>query len=139
MAFVSTGSLTVIVTRAGAEALSSAREFVLTAQGGGPYVPSVAEQRVLAALATAPRQELAVERLTSLKPRINGVLRILGELAARELCSITWDDGSDEAARVEMHYRRTDYLEPRRVLMERWAKHVTGQNGQVLQMVKGET
>ena len=98
------------LTKAGAEALSSAREFVLTAQGGGPYVPSVAEQRVLAALATAPRQELAVERLTSLKPRINGVLRILGELAARELCTIVWDDGADEGARVEVHYRRTEYL-----------------------------
>lgn len=95
---------------AGAAALASAREFVLTPTGGGPYVPSVAEQRVLAALATAPRQELAVERLTSLRPRIPGVLRILGELAARELCSITWDDGGDEGARVEMHYRRTDYL-----------------------------
>lgn len=95
---------------AGAEALNSSREFVLTPTGGGPYVPSVAEQRVLAALATAPRQELAVDRLTSLRPRIPGVLRILGELAARELCTITWDDGSDEAARVEMHYRRTDYL-----------------------------
>ena len=38
---------------------------------------------------------------------------------------------------VERAYRRTDFLEQRRVLMERWAKHVTGQNGQVLQMVKG--
>ena len=98
------------LTKAGEEALASAREFVLTPQGGGPYVPSVAEQRVLAALATAPKKELAVERLTSLKPRINGVLRILGELAARELCTIRWDDGADEGARVETHYRRTDYL-----------------------------
>ena len=39
---------------------------------------------------------------------------------------------------VERAYRRTDYLEQRRVLMERWAKHVTGQNGQVLQMLKGQ-
>ena len=98
------------LTKAGEAALASAREFVLTPQGGGPYVPSVAEQRVLAALATAPRQELAVERLTSLKPRINGVLRILGELATRELCTIRWDDGADDGARVETHYRRTDYL-----------------------------
>lgn len=98
------------LTPAGAQALASARDFVLTAQGGGPYIPSVAEQRVLAALATAPKQELAVDRLTSLKPRISGVLRILGELAARELCTIHWDDGGDEGARVETHYRRTDYL-----------------------------
>jgi integrase len=38
---------------------------------------------------------------------------------------------------VERAYRRTDYLEQRRVLMERWAKHITGQRGQVLQMIKG--
>lgn len=38
---------------------------------------------------------------------------------------------------VERAYRRTDFLDQRRVLMERWAGHVTGQNGQVLQMVKG--
>jgi primosomal protein N' (replication factor Y) len=98
------------LTAAGEQALASARDFVLTPQGGGPYIPSVAEQRVLAALATAPKHELAVDRLTSLKPRISGVLRILGELAARDLCTIHWDDGGDEGARVETHYRRTDYL-----------------------------
>ena len=38
---------------------------------------------------------------------------------------------------VERAYRRTDYLEHRQVLMERWAKHVTGQTGQILQMVQG--
>lgn len=37
---------------------------------------------------------------------------------------------------TERAYRRTDYLEQRRVLMDRWAKHVTGQVGQVLRMVK---
>jgi integrase len=37
---------------------------------------------------------------------------------------------------VERAYRRTDYLEQRRVLMERWAQHVTGTGGQVLRMVK---
>jgi integrase len=39
---------------------------------------------------------------------------------------------------VERAYRRTDYLEQRRVLMERWAKHVTGQNSSVVQLVTGE-
>lgn len=38
---------------------------------------------------------------------------------------------------VERAYRRTDFLEQRRVLMERWAQHVTGQNGQLVKMVKG--
>ncbi len=37
---------------------------------------------------------------------------------------------------VERAYRRTDYLDQRRVAMARWGKHVTGQNGQVLQLVK---
>jgi integrase len=38
---------------------------------------------------------------------------------------------------VERAYRRTDYLEQRRVLMERWAKHVMGQHGQILRLVGG--
>ncbi len=37
---------------------------------------------------------------------------------------------------VERAYRRTDYLDQRRIVMARWGKHVTGQNGQILQMVK---
>jgi integrase len=37
---------------------------------------------------------------------------------------------------VERAYRRTDYLDQRRVLMARWAKLVTGQGGQVLQIVR---
>lgn len=37
---------------------------------------------------------------------------------------------------VERAYRRTDYLEQRQVVMARWAKHVTGQNGQVVQLVR---
>lgn len=32
-------------------------------------------------------------------------------------------------------YRQTDWLEQRRVLMERWADHVTGQGGQVVRLV----
>ena len=38
---------------------------------------------------------------------------------------------------VERAYRRTDYLEQRHLVMARWGKHVTGQNGRVLQIVKG--
>lgn len=38
---------------------------------------------------------------------------------------------------VERAYRRTDFLEQRRVLLERWAGHVTGQSGQLLQLVRG--
>ncbi|WP_417435315.1 tyrosine-type recombinase/integrase [Hoeflea sp.] len=37
---------------------------------------------------------------------------------------------------VERAYRRTDYLEQRRALMERWAQHVTGRGGTILRMVK---
>ncbi|MBB3355324.1 integrase [Rhizobium sp. BK049] len=37
---------------------------------------------------------------------------------------------------VERAYRRTDFLEQRRLLLARWAKHVTGQTGQIMQLVK---
>ena len=36
---------------------------------------------------------------------------------------------------VERAYRRTDYLDQHRIVMTRWAMHVTGQNGQVLKLV----
>ena len=35
-------------------------------------------------------------------------------------------------------YRRTDFLEQRRALIERWADHVTGGAGQVVQLVEAE-
>lgn len=38
--------------------------------------------------------------------------------------------------KVERAYRRTDYLEQRRVLMERWAQHVNGQGGQVVRIAR---
>lgn len=37
---------------------------------------------------------------------------------------------------VERAYRRTDFIKQRRALMGRWAMHVTGQNGQILQMMQ---
>lgn len=39
---------------------------------------------------------------------------------------------------VERAYRRTDFLEQRRVLLTRWAEHVTGRSGQVVQMVRAD-
>lgn len=44
--------------------------------------------------------------------------------------------GHKVGGRVERAYRRTDFLEQRRNIMERWARHVTGQGGQVVKMVK---
>lgn len=43
-------------------------------------------------------------------------------------------------SKVEQSYRRTDFLEQRRILMERWADHVTGQLGAVVRLsgVKAE-
>ncbi len=38
---------------------------------------------------------------------------------------------------VERAYRRTDFLEQRRVLLARWAQHVTGQNGAVVRLIAG--
>lgn len=37
-------------------------------------------------------------------------------------------------SKVERAYRRTDYLEQRRPLMERWAAHVTGEKGRVVRI-----
>lgn len=43
--------------------------------------------------------------------------------------------GHTVGGKVERAYRRTDFLEQRRKLLERWAKHVTGKGGQVLRLV----
>ncbi|WP_406645928.1 integrase arm-type DNA-binding domain-containing protein [Aliisedimentitalea scapharcae] len=40
--------------------------------------------------------------------------------------------------KVELSYRRTDYLEKRRVLMESWAQHVQGQSSNVIQLAEGQ-
>jgi integrase len=39
--------------------------------------------------------------------------------------------GHVSGSRVERAYRRTDYLEQRRMLLERWEAHVTGRTGQI--------
>ena len=43
--------------------------------------------------------------------------------------------GQHFGGKVERAYRRTDFLDQRRKLLERWAKHVTGKGGQVLRLV----
>ncbi|MEY9634152.1 integrase [Bradyrhizobium japonicum] len=40
-------------------------------------------------------------------------------------------------SKVTRAYRRTDFIEQRRALMERWADHVTGNSGQVVKLVAG--
>lgn len=40
---------------------------------------------------------------------------------------------------VERAYRRTDFLDQRRKLLEKWALHVTGQSGQIIKLVREET
>eukprot|EP00903_Cladosiphon_okamuranus_P016435 g15156.t1 len=40
--------------------------------------------------------------------------------------------------KVELSYRRTDFMERRRVLMERWAQHVLGADTNVLRLVSHE-
>lgn len=39
---------------------------------------------------------------------------------------------------VERAYRRTDFLDQRRKLLERWARHVTGKGAQILQLVAAD-
>jgi integrase len=42
-----------------------------------------------------------------------------------------------DASKVERAYRRTDYLEQRRPLMERWARFVTGAGADVVALQVG--
>jgi integrase len=44
--------------------------------------------------------------------------------------------GHVAGSKVVKAYRRTDFLEQRRVLMERWASHCTGKSGQVVELVR---
>ncbi|MDB5601186.1 MAG: CP4-like integrase [Xanthobacteraceae bacterium] len=41
-------------------------------------------------------------------------------------------------SKVTRAYRRTDFIEQRRALMERWADHVTGKSGTVVKLVAGQ-
>lgn len=43
--------------------------------------------------------------------------------------------GHTVGGKVERAYRRTDFLDQRRKLLERWSKHVAGKGGQVLRLV----
>ncbi|MDH6647538.1 UNVERIFIED_ORG: integrase [Rhizobium esperanzae] len=40
--------------------------------------------------------------------------------------------------KVERSYKRTDFLEQRRKLLERWANHVTGKSGKLLKLVEND-
>lgn len=45
--------------------------------------------------------------------------------------------GHTVGGKVERAYRRTDFIEQRRKLLERWAGHVTGKHGKLLAIAKG--
>jgi integrase len=45
--------------------------------------------------------------------------------------------GHVAGSKVTRAYLRSDFLEQRRVLMERWADHVTGGAGQVVRLARG--
>jgi len=44
--------------------------------------------------------------------------------------------GHAVGGKVERAYKRTDFLDQRRKLLERWAAHVTGQNGQLIRLAE---
>ncbi len=69
-----------------------------------------AEHRLLRVLGERAPRELAVSKLTSIRPRIPKVLGLLSDLASRNLIEIHWDEGENEGSRTELHLRRTDYL-----------------------------
>ena len=43
-----------------------------------------------------------------------------------------------DGSKVERAYRRTDHLDQRRVLMERWARHVTGKGAVIVAFGRAE-
>lgn len=45
--------------------------------------------------------------------------------------------GHTVGGKVERAYRRTDFIEQRRKLLDRWANHVTGKGGKLLRLVDG--
>lgn len=54
--------------------------------------------------------------------------------APREVAEAALDHKTGSS--VERAYRRTDFLEQRRVLMHRWADHVAGSSGKIVRMVR---
>ncbi len=44
--------------------------------------------------------------------------------------------GHTTGTKVERSYRRTDFLEQRRILMERWSGHVLGENAEIVQLIQ---
>ncbi|MCA9637557.1 MAG: primosomal protein N', partial [Myxococcales bacterium] len=71
---------------------------------------STAEQRLLASLAEIAPRDLAVAKISSLRPRIASALKALAAVEERGLVTVSWDDGADEGSRTELHLRRTDFM-----------------------------
>jgi primosomal protein N' (replication factor Y) len=96
-------------------ALTELGERVLLAAHAGPLLagevpqPTDHERKLLDALHGAGTRGFPVARLTGLRPRVPGVLRLLSELETRGWCQTHWDEASAQA-RTELHYRRTEYL-----------------------------
>jgi primosomal protein N' (replication factor Y) len=89
---------TVSLTAAGEAALGSALGDL-----------AAAEARLLRRISEGPKEQ-EVARVTGQAPRIPGALRLLVELAERGLVELRWAGAGDEAARTELHFRRTDFL-----------------------------
>ncbi len=69
-----------------------------------------ARERLLIAIAGARGRSLPVAKLGSIKPRIPRALTELSALVEAGLCTLRWSELEDERARVELHFRRTEYL-----------------------------
>ncbi|MCA9690003.1 MAG: hypothetical protein KC636_10375, partial [Myxococcales bacterium] len=92
------------LTEAGVEVVAS-----LAGEGLAPdRALSRAGARLLEAIAAA-RGRLPIAKLHGLRPKIAGAHHELDALVAAGLCALDWED-EDLKARVELHYRRTDYL-----------------------------
>ena len=93
---------TVALTDPGAQAL-----------GGGPLLGGVElddrERRLLDRVGRAGSRGIGVARLSAERPRIASALTLLGDLEARGLVAMAWDDATPQE-RSETFVRRTDYL-----------------------------
>lgn len=78
--------------------------------GGGLVPPTRAQRRVLDAVATGQKRGHPVAKLTRLRPRVSGVLRVLGECEAAGWVTTEWTDPEDGGPRTETHFRRTELL-----------------------------
>jgi len=94
------------LTEAGVQVLDPSGPLVL----GVDAAPTSAQRRILLAIAAAAGPGLPVAKLSRMRPRIAGALRVLAECEAQGWCRTQWSDPEEGGPRTESHFRRTALL-----------------------------